>query len=83
MQNKISGWALGLNGKFWGLIYSDGYSTTYGWTDDVDKIEIDSNSKDMPKTKVWFVCADSHYRDEVNKGEWYYIEVVKILTVIK
>ena len=40
MQNKISGWALGLNGKFWGLIYSDGHSSEEGWTDDIDKIKV-------------------------------------------
>ena len=83
MQNKISGWALGLNGKFWGLIYSDGHSSEEGWTDDIDKIKIDSRSEEMPNSKTWFTYSGSHYENEMKKGEWYYIEVVKILTVIK
>lgn len=83
MINRISGWALCLDGKFWGSIYNDGHSSEDGWTDDIDKISIDSESKDMPSSKTWFTYSGSHYEKEMQKGEWRYIEVVKTFRLIK
>lgn len=83
MINKISGWALGFNSKYWGLTYDDGHSSEYGWTDNIDQIKIDRISVDMPNTKTWFTYKNSHYADEMNKGDWVFVEIVKTLEVIK
>lgn len=81
-EKTFQGWALQHNGKYWGLLYADGQSTQYGWTDDIDEIEI-SERDEKPPTKSWFTYLGSHYIPEMEKGEWVVVEITKGLKVVK
>ena len=79
---KVSGWALCKEGMFWGCIYSDARSTEYGWVSEIDKIKLDTHSKEMPPTKTWFTYQNSHYAKEMNTGHWVVVEITKQLEIV-
>ena len=69
---KKTGWALKLDGKYWGETYpaDGGGMALYGFTDDLEKIRIDTRDE-MPPSKVWFFneCF-TRYVEQVKNAEW-------------
>jgi hypothetical protein len=42
------------NGKYWGVEYQDGHSTSYGWLDDIEKARtVDPKYYKKPTDAIW------------------------------
>lgn len=77
---KKTGWALKLDGKYWGETYPadsghGGGMALYGFTDDLEKVRIDTRDE-MPPSKVCFFNERfTHYVEQVKDAEWVRVTI--------
>ena len=68
------------DGKYWGVQYADGYSTSYGWGPYENATIVDRR---YCKTPEYATYKGSHYVPELRKGRLLDIEVTTIIREVK